>query len=122
MVAIGVSYLIFEKKMLLESKLAEDSAAPADNALSRSLIGIQVRFARSAYTTLLTKIDRPHYPGHDRHTVKRIVPAGQAGAPPWKSVCWVVGPRYAYSYPSRDLYLLSTSSELNYAILTSPTT
>jgi hypothetical protein len=46
MVAIGVSYLIFEKKVLLKSKLAGDSAALADNSLSRSLIGIQVRFCK----------------------------------------------------------------------------
>jgi phosphatidylinositol glycan class N len=46
MVAIGASYLIFEKKVLSKSKLAGDSAAPADNALSRSLIGIQVRYRK----------------------------------------------------------------------------
>jgi GPI ethanolamine phosphate transferase 1 len=45
MVAIGVLYLIFEKKLLSTSKLAGDSTAPADNALSRSLVGIQVRYS-----------------------------------------------------------------------------
>lgn len=42
MAAIGVAYLIFEKELLTKSKLAGDSTAPADNHLSRSLIGIQV--------------------------------------------------------------------------------
>jgi phosphatidylinositol glycan class N len=42
MAAIGVAYLIFEKGLLTQSKLASDSTAPTDNNLSRSLIGIQV--------------------------------------------------------------------------------
>jgi phosphatidylinositol glycan class N len=42
MLAIGVLYLIFEEKLLSKSKIAEDSTAPADNTLSRALIGIQV--------------------------------------------------------------------------------
>lgn len=46
MVAIGVLYLVFEKKFLSKSKLAGDSTAPADNALSRSLIGIQVSYLK----------------------------------------------------------------------------
>jgi len=43
MVLIGVLYLIFEKSLLEKSKLTGDSTAPADNTLSRSLIGVQVR-------------------------------------------------------------------------------
>jgi GPI ethanolamine phosphate transferase 1 len=42
MVVIGITYLIFEKKFLTTSKLASDSTAPAENTLSRSLVGIQV--------------------------------------------------------------------------------
>jgi phosphatidylinositol glycan class N len=42
MVAIGVLYLIFEKKLLVKSKLVGDSTTPADNVLSRSLVGVQV--------------------------------------------------------------------------------
>jgi len=42
MVAIGVLYLIFEKKLLAKSRLAGDSTEVADNSLSRSLIGAQV--------------------------------------------------------------------------------
>jgi GPI ethanolamine phosphate transferase 1 len=44
MVAIGVSYLIFEKKLLSNLKLPGDSTRAADNALSRMLIGIQVSY------------------------------------------------------------------------------
>ena len=47
MVVIGILYLIFEKKLLLKSKLSGDSNAPADNTLSRSLIGVQVRLSKS---------------------------------------------------------------------------
>jgi phosphatidylinositol glycan class N len=47
MVAIGILYLIFEKKLLLKSKPLGDSTAPADNSLSRSLIGVQVRLLKS---------------------------------------------------------------------------
>jgi phosphatidylinositol glycan class N len=47
MAAIGVVYLAFEKKILAKSGLAGDSTAPADNVLSRSLIGVQVRKALS---------------------------------------------------------------------------
>lgn len=42
MVVIGITYLVFEKKLLTKSKLASDSTAPADDNLSRSLVGIQV--------------------------------------------------------------------------------
>jgi hypothetical protein len=45
MVTIGVLYLVFEKKLLSKSKVAGDSTAAADNALSRSLVGIQVRYS-----------------------------------------------------------------------------
>lgn len=42
MVAVGVLYLAFEKILLAKYKMAGDSTAPADNLLSRSLIGAQV--------------------------------------------------------------------------------
>ncbi|RAL66609.1 hypothetical protein DID88_006299 [Monilinia fructigena] len=42
MVAVGVSYLAFERKLLAKSKMAVDSIAPANNLLSRSLIGAQI--------------------------------------------------------------------------------
>ena len=45
MVTIGVLYLVFEKKLLSKSKVARDSMAPGDNALSRTLVGIQVRYS-----------------------------------------------------------------------------
>ncbi|PVH83353.1 PigN-domain-containing protein [Cadophora sp. DSE1049] len=44
MVAIGISYLIFQKQLLQSSKLSGDSTKPADDSLSRSLIGIQIGF------------------------------------------------------------------------------
>ena len=48
MAAIGVIYLTFEKKLLAKSKLAGYSTAPADNVLSRSLVGVQVGMHSSA--------------------------------------------------------------------------
>lgn len=42
MVTIGLSYLIFEKILLTRSASVHDSVAPANNAMSRVLIGIQV--------------------------------------------------------------------------------
>jgi len=45
MVAVGVSYLVFEHKLLSKSKFAADSTAPAHNTLSRGLIGIQVSYS-----------------------------------------------------------------------------
>jgi hypothetical protein len=42
MVAVGVFYLAFERKLLAKSRMSGDSTAPADNLLSRSLIGAQV--------------------------------------------------------------------------------
>ncbi|KAG0649183.1 GPI ethanolamine phosphate transferase 1 [Hyphodiscus hymeniophilus] len=44
MAAIGIIYLAFEKRLLAKSGLAGDSTAPADNALSRSLVGVQIGF------------------------------------------------------------------------------
>jgi hypothetical protein len=76
MVAIGVSYLIFEERLLSKSKLAGDSTVPADNALSRSLTGIQVsHFEISPMTCFLTDADWARYPSHDHHKVERLVPA-----------------------------------------------
>ena len=43
MVTVGVLYLVLEKKVLVKSKLQGDSTALADNTLSRSIIGVQVR-------------------------------------------------------------------------------
>lgn len=43
MAAIGIAYLVFEKRLLVKSALKSDSSSLADNALSRALIGIQVR-------------------------------------------------------------------------------
>ncbi|KAI9736074.1 MAG: Glycosyl phosphatidyl inositol anchor synthesis [Claussenomyces sp. TS43310] len=42
MVAIGLLYLMFEKSILAGSKLKSDSTAPADNSISRLLIGAQI--------------------------------------------------------------------------------
>ncbi|KAM0177996.1 hypothetical protein ACHAPF_003966 [Botrytis cinerea] len=42
MVVVGVLYLAFEKKLLAKSKMTGDSIAPADNLLSRTLIGAQI--------------------------------------------------------------------------------
>ncbi|OWP00644.1 hypothetical protein B2J93_5420 [Marssonina coronariae] len=44
MVAVGVAYLFFEKKLLYKTKLAGDSMRPAENGLSRALIGAQIGF------------------------------------------------------------------------------
>lgn len=46
MVLVGIIYLVFEKKILVRSKMDGDSTAPADNLLSRTLIGIQVSVYR----------------------------------------------------------------------------
>lgn len=43
MAVIGVIYLTFEKQILAKSGLPTDSTAPADNVLSRTLVGVQVR-------------------------------------------------------------------------------
>lgn len=43
MVAVGILYLVFEQSLLAKSKLCGDSTAPADNSLSRALVGVQVR-------------------------------------------------------------------------------
>lgn len=45
MAAMGVMYLTFERKLLAKSGLEGDSTVPADNVLSRSLVGVQVRNA-----------------------------------------------------------------------------
>jgi len=47
MVAVGLSYLVFEKKLLDKSKLPGDSTVTADNSLSRALIGAQVGYNQS---------------------------------------------------------------------------
>ena len=42
MVVVGLVYLVFERTLLTRSAGKHDSAAPADNTLSRVLLGIQV--------------------------------------------------------------------------------
>lgn len=42
MSAVGILYLIFQKKLLAKSGMTGDSTKPADDLLSRSLVGIQV--------------------------------------------------------------------------------
>lgn len=42
MVMVGVLYLTFEKKVLVKSRMLGDSTQPADNTISRCLIGVQV--------------------------------------------------------------------------------
>lgn len=66
MVAVGVLYLIFEKKLLSKSKLPGDSTEAANNSLSRSLIGAQVGFiilamvvTRSSALSLQAKMGLP---------------------------------------------------------------
>lgn len=54
MVAIGIAYLIFEKKVLAKSKLSGDSTAPADDSLSRLLVGVQVSKHRTMQEPTLT--------------------------------------------------------------------
>lgn len=43
MVAIGIAYLVFQKSILDSSVSKIDSTTPAQNWLSRTLIGAQVR-------------------------------------------------------------------------------
>jgi hypothetical protein len=43
MVAIGVVYLVFQKRILANFRSKIDSIAPAQNGFSRALIGAQVR-------------------------------------------------------------------------------
>ncbi|KAH8775693.1 GPI ethanolamine phosphate transferase-like protein [Hyaloscypha sp. PMI_1271] len=66
MVTIGVLYLVFEKKLLSKSKVARDSTTPGDNALSRTLVGIQIGLiilamivTRSSALSLQAKLGLP---------------------------------------------------------------
>ena len=42
MIIIGLLYLTFEKSLLSQTRLKGDSTKPADDALSRALVGVQV--------------------------------------------------------------------------------
>lgn len=53
MVAIGIAYLLFEKSLLAKSKWSGDSTAPADDRISRSLIGIQASQTKTVRKLLL---------------------------------------------------------------------
>ncbi|CAG8955326.1 hypothetical protein HYFRA_00011309 [Hymenoscyphus fraxineus] len=66
MALIGLLYLIFQKDILANSKLVTDSVAPANDLLSRTLIGIQVGLVllttvvtRSSATSLQAKAGLP---------------------------------------------------------------
>lgn len=51
MVAVGVLYLIFQRKLLAKSALKGDSTAPANDNVSRALVGIQVNHLTMAHDT-----------------------------------------------------------------------
>ncbi|KAM3077141.1 Glycosyl phosphatidyl inositol anchor synthesis [Clarireedia jacksonii] len=66
MVAVGVLYLAFERKLLAKSRMSGDSTAPANNLLSRSLIGAQIGLivlsmivTRSSAMSLQAKLGLP---------------------------------------------------------------
>jgi phosphatidylinositol glycan class N len=42
MALIGILYLAFQKRLLGNTKLSDESVAPANDSLSRALVGIQV--------------------------------------------------------------------------------
>lgn len=42
MTFVGIIYLVFEKRILSKTRMADDSTAPADDLLSRTLVAIQV--------------------------------------------------------------------------------
>jgi hypothetical protein len=42
MALVGIIYLAFQKKILGNSKLSDESLAPANDSFSRALVGIQV--------------------------------------------------------------------------------
>jgi GPI ethanolamine phosphate transferase 1 len=54
MVAIGLAYLAFQKNILENSRSKIDSTAPAQNGLSRALIGAQVGICFDEWKQLLT--------------------------------------------------------------------
>lgn len=58
MAAIGILYLVFEKKVLTKSKLPGDSTAPADNILSRALVGVQVSLPTFAFPGMVANYGR----------------------------------------------------------------
>lgn len=77
MVMVGIVYLVFEKKILVQSKMDGDSTAPADNFLSRTLIGIQVNYTNSVrgYFANLFQ-DRTYCSSHGRDKIKCLVFTG----------------------------------------------
>jgi len=58
MVLVGVIYLAFEKRLLVKSKMRGDSTSPADNSISRGLIGAQVCKYLSYIDPVLTNLYR----------------------------------------------------------------
>ena len=53
MAMIGMLYLVFQKKLLGHSKLADESVAPANDSLSRVLVGVQVTKPASSASQLM---------------------------------------------------------------------
>jgi len=91
MAAIGVAYLLFENRLLKKSKLASDSTAPADNSLSRSLIGIQVWNSIEA-SIILTASDRLYSFGRARDKIQCNVITSQGRSSARKPSHWMGGP------------------------------
>lgn len=73
MVVIGIAYLVFQKQLLQRSKLSGDSTKPAEDNLSRSLIGVQVSRIRSSARTFLMDVDWLHPLGYGCDSIKLSV-------------------------------------------------
>lgn len=79
MVVIGVIYLTLEKRLLPTTVLPGDSVAPAENVLSRTLLGVQVRMTQENELVLLIYIDWFYCSCYGGHEVKCDVLASEIG-------------------------------------------
>lgn len=92
MVVVGILYLAFERKLLARSKMAGDSIAPANDFLSRSLIGAQVKMPhnRHGVRTLTISIDRIDHPSNVCYEIYCVVFTGKNGTSSRQSNSWLV--------------------------------
>lgn len=91
MVAVGILYLIFQKRLLAKSALKGDSTTPAKDNMSRALIGVQVSslmYVRYRDHQLIS-VGRTDYTSNDHYKIEPPFAASQAGTSTWKPGCWM---------------------------------
>lgn len=102
MVLVGLIYLVFEKRILGKSAFKGDSTAPPSNALSRTLVGVQIGLIILSILVTRSSVQSLQ--------AKQGLPLGN------QMVGWLIFGKFINADFARDLMLISSSSITRHAL------